>query len=103
MLIMKEMKRKLDNQVIGFVLGVLAPLIAFLIFLHYAYPHELADESLRKMWLRIAAPNVISIAALPNLALFFLFIYINMLRAARGVLGATVVLAIVVLIVKFGS
>jgi len=95
------MKRKFDNTLLGTAIGILGPVIAFLIILKSIYPHELADESLKNMWLYMAAPSVLSIAAIPNLAFFFLFIYLNRLKSARGVLGATIVLAIIVFIVKF--
>ncbi|MFP4556637.1 MAG: hypothetical protein ACLFNU_07185 [Bacteroidales bacterium] len=97
------MRRKLDNTLLGAAIGIIAPSITFLIILTSIYPHEFADESLRNMWLYMAAPSVLSIAAIPNLAFFFLFIYTNRLKSARGVLGATILFAITVFIIKLSN
>ncbi len=94
------MKRRIDNQAVGFIIGVLAPLIAFLIVIKYVYPQHFVDEELKSMWLSITVPRILSLAAIPNLASFFLFIYTNNLKAARGVLGATIVLAVIIFIIK---
>jgi len=45
--------------------------------------------------------KVISLAALPNLLLFFLFIWTNRTFSARGVIFATLVVAMVMLVLKF--
>ncbi len=44
--------------------------------------------------------KVVSLAAIPNLLLFFLFIWTNRNFSARGVVFATILLAFVMLILK---
>ena len=45
--------------------------------------------------------KVVSLTAIPNLLLFFLFIWTNRNFSARGVIFATLLLAFVMLILKF--
>jgi hypothetical protein len=45
--------------------------------------------------------KVVSLAAIPNLLLFFLFIWTKRNFSARGVIFATLLLAFVMLILKF--
>jgi hypothetical protein len=45
--------------------------------------------------------NVVSLTAIPNLLLFFVFIWTKRNFSARGVIFATLILAFVMLILKF--
>lgn len=94
------MKSKLDSMVLGLIVGVIVPVIAYMLILKFVYPFEFADRSLHGIWLHLMAPKMISIAAIPNLGFFFLFIYTNKLKSARGVLSATIVYAVAVLVMK---
>ncbi|MBI5539283.1 MAG: hypothetical protein HY951_04440 [Bacteroidia bacterium] len=40
--------------------------------------------------------QILSLAVIPNVAVFFIFIWTNKLSAAKGVLAATIVMALVV-------
>jgi hypothetical protein len=93
-------KKRLDNTLIGLIIGIVAPVISFFIILKYVYPFQFDDHTLHSLWLHMVAPKVISLGAIPNLGFFFLFIYTNRLRSARGVLGATMLVAILVFILK---
>lgn len=95
------MKRRFDNLYLGTVLGVLTPILTYFLILNFLYPFSFADKSLQGIWLTLIAPKMISIGVIPNLGLFFLFIYTNRLKSARGVLMATIGYAILVLILKF--
>lgn len=46
-------------------------------------------------------PSILSLALVPNMLLFFIFIWLNKLKSAQGVLGATIILSILVVIIKF--
>ncbi|MDY0201334.1 MAG: hypothetical protein WC951_06120 [Bacteroidales bacterium] len=94
------MKSKLDSTVLGLIVGAIVPIITYLLILKFVYPFEFADRSLHNIWLHLMAPRMISIAAIPNLGFFFLFIYTNKLKSARGVLTATIVYAVAVLVMK---
>jgi hypothetical protein len=94
------MKKKFDNTKLGAIIGIVTPLIAFYIILKVVYPFEFGDKSLHTIWMHVVAPRILSLGAIPNLAVFFLFIYTDRLRSARGVLGATVFYTVVVFVLK---
>ncbi|PKP40639.1 MAG: hypothetical protein CVT95_13345 [Bacteroidetes bacterium HGW-Bacteroidetes-12] len=94
------MKNRFDNTLLGVVVGIVATIISFFIIVKYIYPFEFYDQSLRSLWLYIIGPKILSLGAIPNLGFFFLFIYTNKLKSARGVLGATIFIAVVVFVLK---
>jgi hypothetical protein len=57
-------------------------------------------EFLRTFQHRNVLSKMVSLAALPNLLLFFLFIWTDRTFAARGVIFATLLLAFVMLVLK---
>jgi hypothetical protein len=97
---MLRAKKKFDSTKLGAIIGFVIPIIAFYIILKVVYPFEFMDKSLHNIWLHVVAPRILSLGAIPNLGIFFLFIYTNRLRSARGVLGATVVYTVIVFILK---
>lgn len=94
------MKSKYDNTILGIVLGIVTPLITFFVILKYVYPFEFADKGLHSTFMYALAPRILSLAAIPNLGVFFLFVQFNKLRTARGVLGATIGYGLIILIVR---
>jgi hypothetical protein len=94
------MQRKWDNTILGSIIGIAGPIIAYFIILRFVYQFEFADRSLHNIWINLIAPKIISLGSIPNLLFFLLFIYTNRLKSARGVLGATFFYAFIVLIMK---
>lgn len=95
---MKTMK--FDKIKYGFILGIIAPLIMFFII----YLTKYADLQFADYVQRIIAKNIftklISLSALPNLALFFLFLNTNRYRVTQGIIAATFVVAFIMLLIK---
>lgn len=101
------MKRFNFNRVyIGFVSGILLPLVIFLIYLNFGQA-----ETLRRLFIISSSDagsnaivdiiiKVLTLCMLPNLILLFLFLNTDKPFAARGVIMATITLAIVIAIVK---
>ena len=89
-----------DQVLPGLLLGLMVPVIAFVISWLI-----LSDISLAEYFQRYRKfgqiPSMISLSAIPNLLLFFIFLWKNMYRAARGVIFATLILGFVMLIFKF--
>ena len=85
----------------GFILGVISPILGVIIFYLLTntslsltgYINHLLDHKL--------VSHVISLGAISNLLVFFIFIWTNYLRSARGVVFATMLYAILVAISKF--
>ncbi len=94
------MQQKFDNLWLGTVLGVIAPLIALYAIFLFSYPGESFSSFFEIIWLQKIFTRVVSIAVVANLAIFFIFIWTNKLRSAKGVLGATVGYAILVFAIK---
>jgi len=94
-------KKKGNSVWLGLISGVLLPIMvmALVYMIKFSgYPVAYFKEQLMEMRL---FSKYISVCVYPNLGLFFIFIWVNRLLSARGVLMATILLAIVVFILKF--
>jgi hypothetical protein len=90
-------KIKYDNRLLGLSLGIIVPIVTFIIFYLYRNP-----VSFKLFYDQVLTINIISrlvsLCVIPNLLVFFIFIWTNRYKSAHGVIGATFVFAIVVLI-----
>lgn len=92
--------KKYDHMWIGFVVGLLAPLLLFVIYFSLRDPGlHIADQMKRQAEANVLSYYV-SLCTLVNLLLFFMSLKANAERAARGVLGATILYAFIVIIIK---
>jgi hypothetical protein len=92
---------KFDKMSAGIISGFLLPfLIGLIIYLFTAHGY-----SIHSYLLKIAKSDIIthsiSICVFPNVFLFLLFNRYDMLQASKGVLGATIIWAVIVFGVKF--
>jgi hypothetical protein len=92
---------KYDKQITGILSGLILPILIALIVFLFAK----GDPSLHSWLRRIAeadiVTHVITLCVFPNVLLFLLFNYFDMLRASKGILGITIVWAAIVFGVKF--
>lgn len=92
---------KYDKISIGVATGFLFPLVIGLL----VYVFSAGDRSIAEYIHRIVRANIlthsISLCVFPNIFLFLFFNRLDMLHAARGVLGVTIFWALVVFAVKF--
>ncbi len=94
----KDRLNKLSTGIIG---GIALPFICFFFILvakkgGYSFVGYL--DKIREMSI---LPRLLSLCLLPNLLLFFLFIWSDRLRSARGVIIAMFVVGIIIIILKF--
>ena len=90
----------IDRMWIGLTGGLLSPLLLFVIYFSIRDPGlHMADQINRMIEAGVLA-YYISLCALANLLLFFIFLRMNADRAARGVVGATILYAFGVIIIK---
>jgi len=86
----------------GLVLALVLPVLTFLIF--YLYKME-QNTSLVEFYDMYASKSVdthvISLCVLPNLLLFYAFISKNSYNSAKGVISATLIYALIVVIMKY--
>ncbi len=92
------MKVKWNKIVFGLVPGMLVPVITyFLIYLNLS-----GDKNMVEYFNSLASTNVLtkilSLAVVPNLLLFFIFIWADLLKTARGVLSATIIYAFAIIL-----
>lgn len=94
------MKPAYNSQKTGFLLGVLLPVVSFLGFYFIRYGDIPLMDFIKYTYFRGVISPLISLNILPNLVAFFIFIKADYLFSARGVLIATFLFALVVLVLK---
>ena len=85
---------------LGLISGLMLPMMTLSIIWQVRYDVGLGEFliSLQKIG---ALSKLISLSVIPNLLLFFLFIWTNRTFSARGVIFATLIVAMVMLVLKF--
>ena len=92
-----NMNQKLNSLVIGLIVGIVGPVLTlFVIYLITTSELSIRDYINQLIFFKVYT-HIISLSAIPNLLTFFIFIWLNKLRSARGVLLATITLALIVL------
>lgn len=95
------MDEKRFNAVLtGLVPGILLPSLTMLVIWKVKSGLGLIEFLVQFQQLHMLS-KLISLSVIPNLLLFFLFIWTNRNLSARGVIFATLLLAFVMLILKF--
>jgi len=93
-------RKRFDSVMTGLVPGLILPAIALLVFWWVRYDGGLAEFLVYFQRMGMLS-KVLSLAAIPNLLLFFLFIWTNRTFSARGVIFATLVISCIVVILRF--
>jgi len=94
------MRKKADKIWVGLLTGIILPLIVLLVFYLSTYAHLTAPDFLKKMVFQSIMIKLLSLCAIVNLGAFFLFFQTKYDRAARGVIFATLLFALYVMISK---
>ncbi len=93
--------KKNDKYLTGIFLGLVSPIvIMFLVYLFRFNGRFSLSEFIDKMYLVNALSPLLSLCAIVNLGIFFLFYQFWYNNAARGVIMATLFYAVVILILK---
>ncbi len=92
---------KFNKPIIGFIGGLLLPVLTFVGIYLALYNGKSFVDFVEITWLQRNMSRVLSLSMLPNLGLFFAFIWTNKLKSAQGVLGVTIVLAFAIIILRF--
>ena len=93
-------KPNLDTTVTGTVFGIIVPIIAFFIIYFILSGSQTLNEYLQRLIDRNIQGHFISISVIPNLLIFFIFIWLNKMKAARGVLLSTFLWAFLILAIR---
>lgn len=93
------MSRLKDNQIIGIIAGLLLPLLITILIYNLRYfGGRTYFDFIETLITFHSFGKLLSLSVLPNLLLFFICIWSNWLRMARGVLIATVIYGIATII-----
>jgi len=99
---MAAVKKELDKFWIGIVLGLLVPqLIMFLFYLQVYFKKMDMLTFIKRIWDTDIFSPLISLCCIGNLAAFFIFYYLYYNDSARGVIIATFIYTLIVVVLKF--
>ena len=93
-------RKRFDSMWHGLIPGLILPPLALVIFWWVKSDLGLWNFLVRFQFMGML-PKVLSVVTVPNLLLFFVCIWTQRNFAARGVIFATLVMAFVMLILKF--
>lgn len=93
--------KKWNSLKLGVLLGMLLPLLVMAGIFLWKFSFDNIQAIWQQFYQLKLFSKFLSVCVYPNLLLFFIFIWRNRLLSARGVLLATIILAFLVLIVKF--
>ena len=94
----RRKKNKLDNTGVGLLAGFVLPVIIFFVVYIIGKNDVTFFEYLKSLWRLQALIKLGSLCVFANVAVFWIFLQLKFEKAARGVLGATILYAFVVLI-----
>jgi len=92
---------KYDKILVGAVSGFLLPLLVGLSVFLFTTVNQSLTEYIRRIINADILTHAISLCVFPNIVIFLIYNRLDMLRAARGVLGTTFFWAVLVFAVKF--
>ena len=92
-------EKKFDTLLIGLILGLILPALTLVGFWIVKSDRGFVDFLVYFQEMKMLS-KMVSLTAIPNLLLFFLFIWTKRNFSARGVVFATLLLAFVMLILK---
>jgi len=96
----KESLQKLDTLTTGIVTAIVLPVIVYFL-MYYAKVQDVHTTLFsNRLVIGNIIPIIISHCVLPNLVMFFIFNGLNWIQAAKGVLGTTVVLTLLIFAIK---
>ncbi|MBL7110445.1 MAG: hypothetical protein ISS19_00710 [Bacteroidales bacterium] len=95
------MKGRFNNTWLGVILGLVVPVITIFVAWKIRFDHLDVSEFFSTMMARKMMSAIISLCAIPNLLVFLIFIWLNNLLSARGVLLSTFIAGFIMIIIKF--
>ena len=94
--------RRFDNVYLGAFMGLVFPVIGFLLYyLYFFYGHLSLQEYWNQLFSRHTISAMISLALIANFPVFLFYFRGKKYKAARGVLGVTIFYGAFVIIFYF--
>lgn len=91
---------KYNNIKLGILLGLLAPSIVYFLIYLFGFNAISFVDFFQLLNEKGVFTKILSLCGLANLLVFFIFIWTNRLMSARGVLIATFIFTIIVLLLR---
>ncbi len=95
------MRSKFDAPLVGLILGVIVPLFGVFIFYKFNFKTLDFGEFIDYVSRKGMFPQLLSLSVIANLGLFFTFIWKKFYYSAKGVIMATFLYVLVVIILKY--
>ena len=95
---MAQSKSRFDNVGIGFFIGMLLPVLVFFVVFLMDENGNSFSEYMNGLWHLHVLVKLGSLCVFANVGVFWIFLQKKYEKAARGVLGATILYAFAVLI-----
>jgi hypothetical protein len=95
------MKSKVNNIYLGIILGIIVPVITVLLAYKIRFNQYNLEEFFNLLVQRKILSSLLSLCVIPNLLVFLIFIWLNYLYSARGVLLSTFLVGFIIVVVKF--
>jgi hypothetical protein len=92
--------QRFDSLATGLIVGLILPVVSLMAFWIIRFDGSLGQFLATFQGMGMLS-KVLSLSVLPNLLLFFIFIWTRRNFSARGVIFATLLVAFVMLILKF--
>lgn len=96
-----EKRAKYNNLALGFMTGFILPVIVFLIVMLVSRGERTPAEYFGRLVAGDILTHFISLCVFPNLFSFLLFNRLDYLDSSKGVLGMTIIWALLTFIIKF--
>lgn len=98
------MMKKFNNFWVGFISGVIIPVIFVYLFIGFRYSGELSPwELIQKLYRVRGLTSLLAIAVLPNLILFYLYLHKEYWTGGKGVIMAVLIYAFLVVLFYFSN
>jgi hypothetical protein len=94
------MRSRFDSLILGLIIGLFVPALCVIMFYYSSFTLVSFQYFLKHSMQIDVLPKLISLGAVPNLGVFFLFLWRNHYYSARGVIFATFLLAFGVVALK---
>ncbi len=95
-----DARAKFDQIWAGFVPAILAPIATLYVSYYKLYENHSIIEFFSFLTRMGSLTKLLSLCVVPNLLVFFIFIWLDYLKAASGALGATFVIAFIIVIIQ---
>lgn len=95
------MRNRFDKIYIGFIAGIFFPALGFILYYFFNFDTLSLKEYLSHLIRLNKLAQVVSLSVVMNLAAFYLFLWKKFYYSARGVIAATFLWVLLILIQKF--